>query len=265
MIKKKGSILRFALNEPRLLEQIATRIPSYEGQKWRLPSNRTPLEVLAGKEPTAALYELEKKDSVQANVLLRDLLIGPLRSKDMNLRLAAIEWVIYEWGGIPDEENSSTHKLWPKQFQNYEPEIIKEFIENNYEKRIASWSKALAFADSKRYPIYDARVAMSLNWILDDIGYKNRFYCPPPSANRLKPNFSHIKAYAATLRKRPIYIGYLDYMEMAVAIVEKGMADSVLDVEMRLFAYGKLYANSYAEKHGLEIPYPKLKKQKPAT
>lgn len=257
MSKTKSSIPRFVLNEPRLLGQIATRIPSYEEHAWDLPDDKSLLGAIVGTDAASALYEMREIDSTRANIHLRSLLSTPLKSKDMGLRLAAMTWVIYDWGNVRGK--SKKHELWPKQFRNYEPEIIKEFIVKNHEKRIASWSKALAFADSNRYAIYDARVAMSLNWILDDIGYKHRFYCPPPSSDRLKPIFSHIKEYAGTLRNRPVYIGYLDYMEMALAMVETGMAKSVLDVEMRLFANGNVFANCYAEKHGLEIPYPKLK------
>ena len=246
-----------------ILKQIAARTPGYEGHKWRLPSNQTPLATIAGKEPTARLYEIEKKDSVQANILLRDLLIGPLRSKDMDQRRAAIKWILYSWGGIGGE--SDKEDQWPKELQKYEPKVIDEFIENHYTDRIASWSKVLAFADSSRYAIYDARVVMSLNAILDNIGYKNRFRMPQSRVENLNPIFSRIKKHVAEIYngRRPTYMGYFDYMDLLHAMVEEGAGKSVLDLEMRLFANSESFANSYIEKHGLEIPYPNLKQPTP--
>lgn len=249
-----------------LLEQISARIKACEWHDWGLPKKKSLLEPIVGKEDVDTLYKIHKNDSRQANVHVRDLLRGPLKSADMDLRLKAMIWVIYDWGKVR-KAKSEKHKQWPSTFENYQPEVIEDFIARNRKDRIASWSKVLAFADQTRYAIYDARVAMSLNAILDDVGYRYRFDVPPPSSDLLKPMFSHIKRHAKAVRtgKRPVYMNYFDYMELLHGMVAKGKAESVLDVEMRLFAYGELYANIYAEKHGLEIPYPELNHPKPTN
>lgn len=256
MSKQKQSITKYKLHETgNLLEEIASKIGSYEGQEWKLPENKSSLEAIVGTDKTAELYSMG--NSKESNIHLRSLLSGPLKDKSHEVRLAAIEWVVYDWGNV--RGNSEKHELWPKQLQNYQTEVIDKFIEDNYQDRIASWSKVLAFADSSKYAIFDARVAMSLNAILDDIGYRNRFYMPPPSSQKLGGIFSHTKSYVAGVYKgtQPQYLGYFDYKDLLDAMVDKGLAKNVLDVEMRLFANGEIYANIYASKHGLKLPFPK--------
>jgi hypothetical protein len=258
MSKQKQQITRYRLAETGdLLQQIANRIGTYEGQSWRLPDDRLLLEAIVGTVETDELYAMGH--TPESNIHLRTLLSTPLKNKDLSIRLAAIEWVVYDWGNVRGQ--SEKHELWPKQLENYQTTVVEQFIESNYEDRIASWSKVLAFADSEKYAIFDARVAMSLNAILDDVSYKYRFYMPPPSSRKLSRVFSHAKAYVASVYngKTPKYLGYFDYLDLLEEMVKKGLAKSVLDVEMRLFANGEIYANIYALKHGLPLPYPEKK------
>ncbi len=128
-----------------------------------------------------------------------------------------------------------------------------KFIRKNYQYRIASWSKVLAFADSAKYAIYDARVVMSLNTILDDTRYQQRFYMPPPSSEKLPKSFSNIKKHVKNLypNKQPKYLGYFEYLNLLNAIVNKKLANNILEVEMCLFANGMDFAKKYAAKYGL--------------
>jgi hypothetical protein len=234
-----------------LPEKIWKEIGSYENQEWDLPEDKTLLATIVGDAATNELYAIN--DSAQRNIHLRSLLSQPLKVKDKSIRLAAIEWVVYDWGNVRGK--SEKHESWPDQLKNYEPDVIENFISANYRDRIASWSKVLGFADCNTYAIYDARVAMSLNTILDNTTYKNRFYMPPPSSTKLSGLFSNIKKHVSKQYsgKQPAYLGYFDYMDLLNALVAKKLAKNVLEVEMRLFAHGMTFAKKYAEKH--DLPY----------
>jgi hypothetical protein len=252
MSKHKSTIIRF---RPDLItdlpEKIWNDIGSYEDQEWDLPEDKKLLAKIVGEQATDELYAIS--DSAERNIHLRSLLSKPLKDKNLDIRLAAIEWVVYDWGNVRGK--SEKHEKWPEQLKNYKPDVIEDFISANYRDRIASWSKVLGFADCNTYAIYDARVAMSLNTILDNTGYKNRFYMPPPSSTKLKTLFSNIKKHVGEQYsgKQPAYLGYFDYMDLLNAVVEKKLAKNVLEVEMRLFAHGMTFAKKYADKHNL--PY----------
>lgn len=249
---KKQTIVRFRLDAiPNLPEKIWTEVDEYSGKEWELPQNPESLESLIGKTESDRLYAI--KSSAECNVQLREALSPYLKSKDKQARLLAIEWVVYDWGHVRGK--SEKHEKWPEQLKRFEPDVITDFISANYQNRIASWSKVLGFADSSNYAIYDARVAMSLNAILDNTSYKYRFYMPPPSSTKLSSLFSNIKNHVAGhyAGKQPTYLGYFDYMDLLNAFVDRGLALSVLEAEMRLFAHGMTFAQRYAEKHNL--PY----------
>ncbi|WP_396190583.1 hypothetical protein [Flavobacterium sp.] len=252
MSKKKEDVVRFRLDlVPNLAEKIWNEIGTYANQQWDLPENKELLTSIAGAEETEKLYALT--DSAARNVELRALLSKPLKDYDFGRRLRAIEWVVYDWGNVRGK--SEKHELWPKQLQNYEPEVITNFILENYQDRIASWSKVLAFADSAAYAIYDARVVMSLNVILDKLGHKQRFYMPSASSDKFNQVFSHIKAETAKVyaNKTPVYMGYIDYLDLLNAIVRKRLAIDILEVEMSLFANAYDLAEEYIRKYAIVI------------
>jgi len=249
---KKQTIVRFRLNAiPNLPEKIWAEIDEYCGEEWGLPQKSESLKSIVGKTKAEELYAIN--NSAECNVQLRDALSPYLKSKDKQVRLLAIEWVVYDWGHVRGK--SEKHEKWPEQLKNFEPDVVNDFISANYQNRIASWSKVLGFADSRNYAIYDARVAMSLNAILDNTNYKYRFYMPPPSSTKLSSLFSDIKDHVAGhyAGKHPTYLGYFDYMDLLNAFVEKELAPNVLEAEMRLFAHGMTFAKHYAAKHNL--PY----------
>lgn len=146
-----------------------------------------------------------------------------------------------------------TENEWPEKFGNYETSVINNFIEEHYTTRVASWSKALAFADSTKYAIYDARVAMSLNSILDKIGHDRKFYMPPPSSDELGNVFKNLRKHVKALYKvkKPAYMGYTEYMQLLNAFVQEKLAQNVLEAEMRLFANSDLHASHYKTRHGI--------------
>lgn len=241
---------------PELTEKIWQKTKSYEGKPWALPKNRQPLEHLIGHEKTQALYDID--DKVAQNIHLRSLLVEPLKDQDSAKRLKAIKWVIYEWGGITKQGKDD--EKWPELFGNYEEDVLAEFIKAQRNDRIASWSKVFAFVDSEKYAIYDARVVISLNSILDELGDKNRFYMPSTKIEDLPDLFKDMRKQvkARYQGKVPKYLGYFEYMHLLHAMVDKGLAKNVLDAEMRLFANHDIHANRFAAKNGFELPYPKV-------
>lgn len=253
--KKDAGRVRLDLVEG-LPEKIWSKIGSYDEQVWRLPKNKALLANLVGEQKTNDLYAIA--GSAERNIQLRTLLSKPLKSNDESMRLAAIKWVVYSWGRVRGKRGSEN--VWPEQLKKYDPAVIDEFIKTQKNKRVASWSKVLAFADSRKYAIYDARVAVTLNSVLDEIGDANRFFMPPPSAGDLPEIFREMKVHVAKryAKKRRMYLGYLEYMDLLHVAVEKKLAENVLDAEMRLFANFDIYANKFAARHGMKTPYPNL-------
>lgn len=237
---------------PGLTHKIWNETRSYSGHNWSVPTNSASvasLTALIGQTNANNLYAIT--NTATQNIQLRSLLSPLLKDSDMKIRLNAMRWVIYDWGHVRGRRGSE--KEWPEQFGNYEASVIESFIEEHHRVRIASWSKALAFADSTKYAIYDARVAMSLNSILDKIGHDRKFYMPPPSSDDLGEVFTNVRKHVSTLYavKKPAYMGYTEYMRLLNAFVHEKLAPNVLDAEMRLFANSDLHAAHYKTRHGI--------------
>lgn len=237
---------------PGLVHKIWNETRSYSGHKWGVPQNAASLATLTaliGQSNVTRLYAIT--NTAVQNIQLRSLLSPVLKSTDTKIRLKAMRWVIYDWGHVRGRRGSE--RDWPEQFASYEADVIDSFIQDNYRYRIASWSKALAFADGTKYAIYDARVAMSLNSILDKVGHDRKFYMPPPSSDDLGEVFKVVRDHVSTQYavKRPAYMGYTEYMRLLNAIVKEKLAPNVLEVEMRLFANSDLHAQHYKKRYGL--------------
>ena len=250
MKKEKSEPVIFRIeNIPGLPEKIWNASGTYQNDKWEVPKKQSLLKNIVSDEDIEQLYDMKVK--AEQNIYLRTLLSKPLKSKDQELRMRAIKWVLYDWGHIRGKRGSEEN--WPKQLGNYEETVIDKFIRENYINRIASWSKVLAFADSTKYAIYDAFVVMTLNAILDEIGYDQKFYMPPPSSQKLPKSFSNMKNVVKKLypKKQSKYLGYFEYLNLLNAIVNKKLANNILEVEMCLFDNGMNYAEKYAAKYGL--------------
>ena len=250
MTNEENSPCYFPLEDiSGLVDKIWAEIFPYKEDKWGVPEKSAPLAELIGQSETEHLYAIT--DKATQNILLRPLLSPLLKSKDLDIRLKAMRWVLYDWGHIGGERGSE--ETWPERFGDYKPNVIDSFIEDMWHERIASWSKALAFADSSKYAIYDARVAMSLNSILDKIGHERKFYMPATRIKDLNYLFKIVKAHSKkqNTNKNPQYMGYSEYMGLLNAIVQKELAPNVLEIEMRLFANYLIHADHYKTRHGL--------------
>ena len=237
---------------PGLVRKIWSETRSYSGYNWSVPTKAASvasLTALVGQANVDRLYAITNR--AEQNIQLRSLLSPFLKRNNMEIRLCAMRWVIYDWGYVRGPRGSE--KDWPEQFGNYETNVIESFIEEHHGSRIASWSKALAFADSSKYAIYDARVVMSLNSILDKIGHDRKFFMPSASSDKLRKTFKSVKRHVSTRfpGKKFAYMGYTEYMRLLDAFVIEKLAQSVLDAEMRLFANSDLHTSHYKARHGL--------------
>ena len=237
------------------------RVGTYQHQNWAVPEDKQLLASIVGDDEAQVFYDIA--DTRVQNIELRKLLRESLRSKNTPRKNAAIKWIVYDWGNIPPREAEDEDRLFTMcaELKTYALDEVKVFVEKYKDDRIASWSKVIAFADSDSYAIYDARVAMSLNAVLDELEYPRKFYMPQSISKPLNAVFSQIKGHMNTNygNKKHMYMGYEEYRLLLLNFVAQGLASSVLDAEMRLFAQGKKMGNSYATKHGLKIPYPEEK------
>jgi hypothetical protein len=233
-------------------------VGTFQHQDWEVPKDRQLLASIAGIEATDAFYNIT--DTKVQNVHLRTLLREPLRSINTQKRHAAVKWVVYDWGNIPPQAEGEEDRLYSMcdELKKYDDAHVKLFVEKYNNVRIASWSKVLAFANSDEYAIFDARVAMTLNALLFEIGHQRKFFMPPSISKPLNKVFSTIRQQVKIDfdGKKHSYMGYLEYTALLKKLVTLGLVSSVLEAEMRLFAQGKKMANHFAAKHYLEIPYP---------
>lgn len=131
---------------------------------------------------------------------------------------------------------------WMKELGEFGPEAVEKFIESHNtghpSSRISSWSKLLAFADSKKYAIYDARTSVALNCALQNLGDTRRFYMPD-GQNKL------IKAAQRCLSSgiRQPRLKYIEYMEILNAVIKHQLSQSILDAEMTIFANSERLAS----------------------
>jgi len=257
-VRKNGSVHIYRPIDADVVAQIWPLLGTYKHQDWEVPVDRQLLASIVGKTEADAFYDIA--DSKVQNIQLRTLLREPLRSTDAKRRNAAIKWIVYDWGNIPakaDEEEDRLFKMCAE-FKDYGDEDVKQFVVKHDMNRIASWSKVLAFAASDKYGIFDARVAMSLNALLDEVNFKRKFFMPPSISKPLNKIFKTIRdqVNADYKGKKLSYLGYREYTSLLNSAVEQGFAPNVLQAEMQLFAQGKKMGNQYARKHKMPIPYP---------
>jgi hypothetical protein len=91
----------------------------------------------------------------EANVALKKDLSQRWKNEPYS-REEITKWVISDWGGIRGNRKSTLNNYYLQSLQSSPKTPLKG---------IASFSKVLAVKDSKKYAIYDARVAVSINAI----------------------------------------------------------------------------------------------------
>lgn len=257
-VRKNGSVHIYRPIDADVVAKIWALLGTFQHQDWAVPLDRQLLASIVGKAETDAFYAIA--DSQLQNIQLRTLLREPLRSTDVTRRKAAIKWIVYDWGNIPPKADGDEDRLFKMcaELKDYGDEDVKQFVVKYKIDRIASWSKVLAFAASDKYGIFDARVAMSLNALLDEVNFKRKFYMPPSISKPLNNIFGTIreKVNADYEGKKLSYMGYREYTSLLNSAVEQGFAPNVIQAEMQLFAQGRKLGNQYARKHKMTLPYP---------
>jgi hypothetical protein len=144
------------------------------------------------------------ENSFKKTIALRKLMQQELTNNDLCDANCGklVGWIINDWGkigsGKMDAESDQNG-----QNDNGAPNAIEKLLDHAKQaeeahynrkpyqfKRIASWSKYLAFKYPKEAAIYDARVIYSLNWLLLKCGLRT-YFPEPPGRNSLMNGFDY--------------------------------------------------------------------------
>jgi hypothetical protein len=146
------------------------------------------------------------------------------QDKKEKLRLA--KHYVVEWGGVKSNK--------PETLELYAGMQSRELINRGMDG-ISSWSKIISIHSPRKYPIYDARVALSLNAIQAMTMGEIRLWFPIPStqiktipieAKRLQM----LRAVGYRIRHKDAYKTYLAYLD------KMGLGRRRQRTEMLLFA-----------------------------
>jgi hypothetical protein len=150
--------------------------------------------------------------------------------------------MVRRWGGI---NGGSDDSITDMAHQSPNQLIARGFV------RVASWSKVATLHDPHKFFIYDARVAFSINAIIFDAGYTDKFFPMPDSRN------TKIKGAKSALAKNGIRFGrstniagqnfYKSYIEL-IHEVGNQIKKPAWQVEMALFALGPALAQKLSAK-----------------
>lgn len=185
----------------------------------------------------AGLYQ-GCRSSVERNLKLRRFLSEKYKKSNDAGKVKIIWWYISEWGGIRGNKTET--------IERYALSKVDDIILSD--KGISSYSKALCIRDDKKYPIYDSRVALSLNIIQSqslDLSDEDKIKFPiPTSQNELTQRASFkINEIANGWGGVKSEIVYKEYCNLLNFIVANGKGlFNIQEVEMLLFAISPLLA-----------------------
>jgi len=146
-----------------------------------------PLVQLSG--PTAVRQKASKNKFADATNQLKQTLYKLQNDKSYDMKVELAHWFVHSWGGIPaGEKNKATEN-------GYISRLCNNPIHTGNTDRIASWSKVKCIKDGT--PIFDSRVACSLNLIAYIKGIDIRFFWP-------QGRNTHVKSCEELLRKSSI-------------------------------------------------------------
>ena len=143
-----------------------------------------------------------KKATFQKHVELKEKLKSYINGNNTE---KIFYWIVYAWGGIKENENSSVSTFVDDYVKaNGNGEVLLESFAGRQE-RVASWSKILSFLYPHDYFIYDARVAFTLDFL-----YGRESFPVPPGDNTLinehvgrrrQPTLDEYKEYCSLIKK----------------------------------------------------------------
>lgn len=234
-----------------VVESIWERLPPVK-KGWSLPSDPSLLAAIIPKKEASYIYSIE--DTHEQNRIMRTIISKRLKRYPPNRRGALMVWIAHDWGRIRLGRRST--KEWTYELRSFNDGDIERFVNARMKKRISSWSKILGFVDQYNHAIYDARTAVSLNVILDEIGSPYRFFMPNPSNTKLPLIIKDIKQRARSnfrLKMQDQFRNYWDYLRLLKKIQSHLNLRDITEVEMRLYEQAIPLAKLYARKYKIPV------------
>lgn len=188
-------------------------------------------------------FPFDEKNKTVANRNIREVLGPYLRGRDRALasRLAVV--VVKNWGGIT--RGHEVLPAWSDELGDYSRLSIDDFVAKMGTKRIASWSKLLAFAAPQTEAIYDARTAAALNCALFQLGLTTGFFMPPGRNRSIVPACQKLTQLGFKEA-----LGYPEYLSLLRHMAPLHDQGDILAVEMMLFANAPKVAQQFTLEYG---------------
>ena len=172
----------------------------------------------------------EDDNQYHQNISLKEQLSKKYAVADSRDKITFTRYYISTWGGIHTNRDE-TIKCYALS--------SSEHLISLGTKGIASWSKALCMRDHEKYPIYDARVAFSLNLLQIAFKVKDPVLYPllPSRNSSAKKWKSLICSYLlkANWRKATPSGFYEDYINL-LKVSSKELGCCITSLEMLLFS-----------------------------
>jgi hypothetical protein len=166
--------------------------------------------------------------SAQANARLKRFL-AEVWKKEPAQRMDIATWYVSVWGGIRANKIGTIERYVC---------LSEEQLAASDLQGVATWSKILTVRNPNYYPIYDARVAASLNALQLVSAIKEPILFPQvPSRNSKIAHFHKLisRRFPEAIRV-PRSRAYEDYVSLVGAVARKSGLASPDEVEMILFA-----------------------------
>ena len=161
-----------------------------------------------------------------------------------------INYYISDWGGI--------HRNNPDNIKKYNTLSPEELISSRT-KGIASWSKALCIRDPNNFAIYDARVAVALNFLQIINNIKGVYHFPilPSRNNNIIKGNQILKQKIGGLNNENHNNFYTSYNKLLRNVVDEIGDENIkfYTVEMILFSKAEELVNKYIEIKNNKISY----------
>lgn len=248
---------------PAVVDLVWSRISATRSHQW---SSSLPSLASHIRRDEIALLEQEADSWVQ-NRELRKVISRYLRTSDQAVREGLIRWIVQVWGGIRGGDKEAP-KEWVTEFGDFDDGQVDVFMHSWRDRRLASWTKVLAFAAHDKFPIYDAQNALTLNVILAEAGHRIRFKVPDSQVTGLNDLRDHLnRRERAILGVKTIrWHRYPKYLELLHAITKQKNREDVLETEMHLFANSLHILRDYGDRERIYVtgstvvPQPKKEK-----
>lgn len=199
-----------------------------EVYNWEIPTNFP-----SGNIVSSSCMATDSKN-------LKIALNNAWKEGDANHKANLEKWYVVDFGGVKRNKSET--------LSEYASKTSSELISIG-KKGIASWSKMLCVRNPLEYPIFDARVAISLNCLLRSSGllHQGKFPVLESQNNSIKRANNLLKNIRPSPADRiNFYTEYCSTLKnVAVKISTPKKIVTVMDLEMLLFAL----APSLIEEH----------------